>query len=98
MIMGSSKSEFCLLIQYENVAENTIRVVAYETMTPRNAQKAASEIKMVIRKRFTMIMAPYISDLFHSGPQSDYQNLITFQGDVKIIWKSVIVARSKIVK
>lgn len=60
--ISSSKNEFCVLIQYENGVENTIRVVAYETMTPRNAQKAASEIKSVTGKRYTMIMAPYISD------------------------------------
>ncbi|MDO4490067.1 MAG: type IV toxin-antitoxin system AbiEi family antitoxin [Lachnospiraceae bacterium] len=60
--ISSEGNEFRLLIQYNYGTEKTIRVVVYETVTPMTLKKAAIAMKEIAKGRYSMIMAPYISE------------------------------------
>ena len=60
--ISSVGNEFRLLIQYDSGVEKTIRVVVYETVTPMTIKKAVAAIKEAAKGRYSMVMAPYISE------------------------------------
>lgn len=60
--IGTDGNEFRILIQYDGGTERSIRVCTYNSVSPMYLKRVAEEIEVQVNNKYTIIMAPYISE------------------------------------